>query len=163
MNSALERIDAHLRSEQVPFAVIGATAMAVHGVSRATQDVDLLATSRRCLRPEFWAPLHAAGLLVELREGDDDDPLAGVIRIVGPAEDAMVDVIVGRTPWQTQLLTQVERYEIDGVLIPVVRLEDLVLLKLYAGGVQDRWDITQLLAANPQVIELVTARVNVLP
>jgi hypothetical protein len=29
---------------------------------------------------------------------------------------------------------------------PVVRAADLVLLKLYAGGLQDAWDVQQLLA-----------------
>ncbi|MGH7356491.1 MAG: hypothetical protein ACRELS_18185 [Candidatus Rokuibacteriota bacterium] len=36
--------------------------------------------------------------------------------------------------------------EIDGVSVPVVAAADLVLLKLYAGGSQDMWDIEQLLA-----------------
>lgn len=34
---------------------------------------------------------------------------------------------------------------IDGVRVPVATVSDLILLKLYAGGPQDAWDIEQLL------------------
>lgn len=33
-----------------------------------------------------------------------------------------------------------------GRSVPVARAADLILLKLYAGGGKDAWDITQLLA-----------------
>jgi predicted nucleotidyltransferase len=62
MNRSLDQVSAYLRAQGVPFAVIGATAMAVHGVSRATQDVDLLTTSVLCLREEFWGRLRASGM-----------------------------------------------------------------------------------------------------
>jgi hypothetical protein len=35
---------------------------------------------------------------------------------------------------------------IAGSVLPVVRAADLILLKLFAGGPQDAWDIEQLLA-----------------
>jgi hypothetical protein len=38
--------------------------------------------------------------------------------------------------------------------LPLVTAEDLVLLKLYAGGLQDRWDIQQLLASAPDGLAL---------
>jgi hypothetical protein len=40
-------VAARLGVEGIAFAVIGATAMAVHGVARSTLDVDLLATQHR--------------------------------------------------------------------------------------------------------------------
>jgi hypothetical protein len=53
----------------------------------------------------------------------------------------------------------------SGVSAPAVRVEDLILLKLYAGGTQDRWDIEQLLARPDRVelVERVEGRVRVLP
>jgi hypothetical protein len=54
----------------------------------------------------------------------------------------------------------------DDVTVPVVQARDLVLLKLYAGGPQDAWDIQRLLAAsesNDGLREEVEADVSVLP
>jgi predicted nucleotidyltransferase len=163
MKRTLEQVSAYLGSQRVSFAVIGATAMAIHGVSRATQDVDLLAMSSECLRVEFWEPLRALGLRIDVRNGDDDDPLAGVVRIVDVDEDSNIDVIIGKPPWQRELLSRAQSHEVEGVELPIAQARDVVLLKLYAGGVQDRWDIAQLLVANPSIVDDVESAVTTLP
>ena len=134
-----------LGERRIPFAVVGAAAMAVHGVSRATHDIDILVVDTRCLNRETWEALAREGMTPTVRRGDADDPLAGVVRLTGP-DQAVFDVIVGRSPWQADALTRAGEREIDGVRVPVVAAADLVLLKLYAGGSQDMWDIEQLLA-----------------
>lgn len=138
---------AHLARRRIPHALIGAGAMALRGVSRATLDLDLLVTDRACLKDETWDALRVAGVAVAVRKGDADDPLAGVIRLdLAGAEP--VDVVVGRSAWQERVLARARRHVVHGVRIPVATAADLILLKLYAGGVQDRWDIQQLLAGS---------------
>jgi hypothetical protein len=46
------------------------------------------------------------------------------------------------------MLARAGRVTLGAKTIPIVGVADLVLLKLYAGGAQDRWDIAQLLAAS---------------
>jgi len=89
-----------LADRLIPFATIGAAALARHGVSRSTFDVDLLTTDPRTLDASLWQ-----------------------------------DEAIGRAK-QARIL---------GADVPVVTAPDLVLLKLYAGGPQDAWDIRQLL------------------
>jgi hypothetical protein len=52
-----------------------------------------------------------------------------------------------------------------GRILPTVRAEDLILLKLYAGGSQDRWDIEQLLAQSNRaaLVAAVETRLSGLP
>lgn len=135
--------------------------MAVHGVSRSTRDIDILAVEVRCLNRETWEALEREGIAVTVRQGDADDPLAGVVRLAGPGQ-AMLDVIVGRSAWQSGVLERTDVGEIDGVSVPVAAAADLVLLKLYAGGSQDAWDIEQLLAG-PGRAALVAAVEAALP
>lgn len=142
----------------VPFALIGAAALAVHGISRSTLDVDLLVTDSRTLDEGFWA-----GLEVDVRRGDAEDPLAGVVR-VGREAVAPVDVIVGRARWQSDAIARAIRTVVSGVCLPVVTAADLVLLKLYAGGAQDLWDVREILAAHDEAFrETVEARLDPLP
>ena len=147
-----------LREREIPFAVIGAAAMAVHGVARATRDLDLLTRDARSLVPATWAALERQRITVDIRIGDADDPLAGVIRFV---EDgvAVVDVVVGRAGWQAAVVERAVSRVIEGVNVenaayplgvcavnvPVAGAADLITLKLYAGSPQDLWDIKQLL------------------
>jgi hypothetical protein len=67
--SLLARVAALLRERGIAFAVIGAAAMAVHGVSRATRDLDLLVMSGECLDPAVWAALEREGAAVSGRDG----------------------------------------------------------------------------------------------
>jgi hypothetical protein len=151
----LSRVVAALDGRGVRCALIGATAMAVHGISRATLDFDLLATDAHCLDHSWWAAFTRAGSSIDIRAGGADDPLAGVVRFDAPHERS-VDVLVGGEPWQQRLVERAPLFAIEDTRVRVAQVADLVLLKLYAGGPQDAWDIHQLLAVEDRV-ELVAA------
>ena len=139
----LDRVSALLVDAGIPHALIGAAALAAAGVARSTFDVDLLVLDGSVLRATAWAPLHDEGASIEIRSGDDDDPLRGVVRIEAAAERP-VDVIVGRHQWQARVLERALRPDTGP---PVAAPRDIVLLKLYAGGSQDLWDVRELLQA----------------
>jgi hypothetical protein len=114
----LDRVVSLLRGRRVALAVIGAAAMAVHEVSRATRDV--------------------------LPAGDADDPLAGVVRVTGA--ETPLDVVLRRPGWLDAGLARAPLRPLDGLDVPMVTASDRILLKLFAGGPQDAWDIEQRLA-----------------
>ncbi|HEX6323861.1 MAG TPA: hypothetical protein VFZ36_09060 [Vicinamibacterales bacterium] len=100
---------------------------------------------------------------VEIRRGDADDPLAGVVRVTAAGERD-VDVIVGRDAWQRALVDEAETIDTAAGPLRVVSAAGLVLLKLYAGGAQDLWDIEQLRAAAGSTLDAdVDARIHLLP
>ncbi|MDX1997043.1 MAG: hypothetical protein SF066_04930 [Thermoanaerobaculia bacterium] len=139
----LERVATTLSRAGIPHAVIGGRALASHGVGRATFDDDLLTVDRRCLDPAIWAPFLATPTKIDIRRGDLFDPLAGVVAFEEEGQKP-VDLVVGRGLWQKAILDRAVTSEPS--LLPLVRPADLILLKLYAGGPQDSWDIVQLLA-----------------
>ncbi|HEX4961073.1 MAG TPA: hypothetical protein VF173_09570 [Thermoanaerobaculia bacterium] len=143
--SLLARVSATLEAIPVPYALIGALALTVHGVTRSTFDLDLLAVDPVCLEPRIWSEIAAAGVKVEIRRGDSSDPLAGVVRFETPGE-LPLDLVIGKHKWQTKTIERSERTVFAGVEVPILSAVDLILLKLYAGGPQDAWDIQQLLA-----------------
>lgn len=132
-----------LERERVDHALIGAAAMAVHGVSRATADVDLLTVEAGLLRRELWAAFEERGLLLRVLKGDSDDPLAGSVRL--GEGSSIVDVVVGRYAWQQEIIVAAERVSLGDLSVKVASAAGLVLLKLYAGGPKDAWDIRALL------------------
>ena len=144
----LERALAVLEAAGVEAALIGAMALASRGVARSTTDFDLLVVHDDPLLSWFWTPLRQEGMEVEVRPGEPGDPLAGVVRIQAPG-DPLVDVVVGQTAWQHDLVLRAEPLVVTGVSMRVARAADLILLKLYAGGPSDRWDIERLLEVAP--------------
>jgi len=158
--SLREEIGSILDAAGIRHALAGALALSAYGVNRASLDLDLFATDAACLKPDLWSDLQSRGVAVEIRRGDLTDPLAGVVRFQAPGE-IPVDVVVGKFAWQARLLERAE--PIGGNL--VVRAADLILLKLYAGGLQDAWDVQQLLArpSREDLVREVEARLSELP
>lgn len=146
----LGRVCGLLDAADVSHALIGAAALAARGVARSTYDIDLLTTDVRVLAAALWEPLRTAGAGVDIERGDLDDPLGGVIRVTAAGERP-IDVVLGKGPWQARSVERADRPP-DGP--PVVAVRDLVLLKLYAGGTQDLWDVRALLEL-PERDELV--------
>lgn len=156
-----ERVHSLLDASHIPHALIGASALASLGVVRSTLDVDFLTTDARALDAGVWAPLRTDDTEVDIRRGDHDDPLAGVVRLSMP-EERPVDLIVGRHAWQSRA---VDRARVLPSGTRVVLPRDLVLLKLFAGGKHDMWDIEQLLTAvaEPSLLRDIDADLPDLP
>lgn len=129
----------------VPYALIGAHAMAARGYPRSTIDVDFLTSDARVLEPAVWASLRREGAMIETRPGDAEDPLRGVVHVL-LADGTDVDVVVGRWKWEHQVIERAEALSIGGALLRVARTSDLILLKLAAGGYLDMRDAAALLA-----------------
>jgi predicted nucleotidyltransferase len=162
--SLLERVAGRLHERGTPFALIGAAAMAVHGVSRSTRDIDVLVVDTTCLDATYWDPLRGHDVDITIRRGDADDPFVGVVRL-RDVHDAVIDVVVGSLGWQRRTVAAATIAVFDGVRLSVVRRSDLVLMKLYAGGPQDAWDIEQLLDSpdRPALVAAVDGAVSELP
>ena len=161
--SLLGAVVERLRTGGVRFVLIGAGAMAAHGVTRGTRDLDLLVVDRQCLERRFWDALGVPDVSLSIRSGDAADPLGGVVRL--SLGDEAIDVIVGKTAWQARVFDGAVILEIDRIAVPVAGRLDLILLKLYAGGPQDAWDIAQLLSAavGDATIDDLERRLDTLP
>jgi hypothetical protein len=142
--SLLARVSGVLQARGIPHVLVGASALTIHGVIRSTLDVDLFTVDRACLDPRIWDGLAMEGVGVEVRKGDPDDPLAGVVRFE-VATELPLDVVVGKHLWQRRAIERAPTATFMGVDVPVLRGVDLILLKLFAGGPQDAWDVQQLL------------------
>ncbi len=164
MATLLHDVVRHLEHRQVPSALIGGAALTYYGVARSTFDADLLTVAREVLREEFWAPLRS-GADIEVRIGDIDDPLAGVVRISNGSEGVhAVDVVVAKHTFARGIVERAELVSIAGVPLRVVRRADLVLMKLYAAGPQDLWDVDRLLhGAGAELIDEIDSRIQTLP
>lgn len=94
LDDALSDVVAVLEREGIPHALIGAAAMALHGVSRATADVDRFTVAENPLHGELGTEIEQNGATLRILEGDFEDPLAGSVR-VSRTGDRTVDVVVG--------------------------------------------------------------------
>lgn len=154
---SLEVVARALDAAGIRYALIGGLALAARGAARSTVDADLLTADQRVLQHDFWRELKP-----DVRKGDSDDPLAGVVHFAG---DEPVDVVVAKFKWQRTLVERSKAVRVRGLAVPVPSCADLILLKLFAGGFRDLNDVRQLLEAGSraEVIRDVTAALAELP
>jgi hypothetical protein len=141
----LEPVLAVLQAMGSPVALIGGHAMAARGYPRFTIDVDLLTSDVRVLEPDRWSALIGEGARVDVRRGDEDDPLGGVVHLLLP-DGTDVDLVVAKWQWEARVIARAEPMAVAGTTLPVPRTSDLILLKLAAGGHTDLHDAAALLA-----------------
>lgn len=126
------------------FALIGGFAVAAWGVPRATHDLDF-AVAIGSADPQA----AAAFLGGQYDAGDPDDPLQGVIHLsIGPDHASVpLQLVVFPPSLAEMIFRHVESLTVMERIVPVVCWQVLILLKLYAGGPQDRLDAQQILKA----------------
>lgn len=141
----LERLLSAFERAGVAHALIGGLAVAAWGAPRATEDIDLLADATRS--SELDAALRHAGFEPEWRRGGPDDPVPMLLRLRDAAGGPGVDVACVTRGWEREILERAVRVRIPGGPdVPVVAVEDLIVLKLLAGGPGDLADVADLLS-----------------
>lgn len=146
----------------IQFAVIGGLSMAAWGVVRATEDIDFLADSEPSpigntdLRHQLKKFFDGQHCRAEWRVGEHDDPVPLLLRIKLARHYGGLgaDILWAHRRWHQHALARAIRVKLHRRLIPVLHPEDLILLKLDAGGPQDLIDAEGLLADPPPQLDL---------
>jgi predicted nucleotidyltransferase len=139
--SALLLVDAIeiLNQEHVEYAVVGAFALAVHGVVRASMDADALLyiTPRRLI--ELHARFEQSGFGAELRQGNTDDPIPAILRLSDNYGNR-VDLLAGLRGLDPHVFSRAVEVVFCGEHLRIVGREDFIAMKCFAGGPQDLVD-----------------------
>ncbi|MFL6261896.1 MAG: hypothetical protein ACJ76Y_19535 [Thermoanaerobaculia bacterium] len=142
---------AALQSEEAVFIVVGAHAMAVHGVPRATGDLDIWVrpdpeNAQKVLRAlvEFGAPLETTGLQVEdLTKPDTVYQIGLPPRRIDIITD--IDGVDFEEAWQSKVVSQVV-----GLAVPFLGWDVLLRNKKAAGRPKDLADLKLLKKKKPR-------------
>ena len=136
MNPDFRDMLSALSGAEVDYLVVGAYALAVHGVPRATGGIDLVATGLAALLVRFGAPLG------DLTERDLVTP--GTVFQIGIAPRRIdiltaIDGVEFDDAWNARHVTRFE-----GLEVPVLSRQHLVRNKKAAGRPQDLADVARL-------------------
>jgi predicted nucleotidyltransferase len=146
----LEALLARLTRAEVDFVVVGGVAVAFQGYGRATKDLDITyATDRENLvrLGEVLVALHARlrGVPEDVPFVADERTLART-RLTLDTDDGSLDLLAdppGAPPYAT-MRARADRVDLDGIVVAVAALDDLLAMKRAAGRPQDLIDIDAL-------------------
>jgi predicted nucleotidyltransferase len=132
-----------LLEENVRFLLVGAYALAVHGYPRATKDIDFYVRA---------TPDNASNLMKALVK------FGAPLRDISPQDFSSEGIIfqIGDSPRRIDIITQISGIQfehayanrksisIEGMDVPVISLEDLIVNKKASGRKQDLADVERL-------------------
>lgn len=144
-----------LSKSEIPYVVIGAFAVSFYGVPRSTNDADAAIFLRGTGKSAkvLTRELTASGYETELKMGDADDPIAGVI-VVNDRHGNRADLIVGVRGMDAGAAVRAVTTSLLGRSVKIASAEDLIAMKVAAGGVQDREDVRGILDVSWKALDL---------
>jgi hypothetical protein len=130
----LERVAARLDGAGIAWAVFAGTASVVYGASHPLTDIDIL------------VPAAEAERVADLFHGSPMLALPDLDLIAG----------LGLMDLDAQMAARIRRYEVCGILVPIIPPEDNILLKAMWGrgpevGKHDWEDVEAMMAYLPQI------------
>lgn len=129
---------------RIPHALIGGWAVVASGVLRTSDDIDLLADFSAAQRKALLEGLSER-YEAQWRAPGHDDPIAGLIRAAPRGDGLPVDILAAKGAADRAALARARRVRAGDMVLTVARPEDLVAMKLAAGGGQDYVDARSLL------------------
>ena len=149
---AAEEVVRVLLRHGVEAVVIGATALAAYHYVRQTEDIDLGVNADLPSLRAVAESLAEAGYKVDLREPDAEDPLGGVVDVVGDFGILQIISFANRFPAVINDAARDSTLVVRaGSPLRLAPIPQLVALKLYAGGYKSKADIVELLKRNPGI------------
>jgi len=142
-----------LRREKVDYAVIGAFALAVFGVVRATTDVDALLFTKPGRLAKLEREFKRRGFDTELRTAEADDPVCGML-VLSDDLGNRVELLGGLRNMDPEISSRTLQVKFRDQTLRIVGREDFIAMKCFAGSPQDLLDARSAYQAAPGPIDL---------
>jgi len=129
------------------YMLIGGLAVSARSKPRSTEDIDfLIAIDENFIEKSLPSLIDKMGYKIKIMKGSFDDPVRGLAVIFNKDDQKVADMIPANFIWQDEMVKNAEYVELSKDLkIPIATTEDLIILKLKAGGPKDLMDIEELL------------------
>ena len=139
----------------VPYALVGALAASYYGIPRSTTDADALIWLGRAGMngQDLVTRFEGVGYRAQLNRADIDDPVLGAI-IVKDEHENTVDLLFGVRHSDPDAVQRCVSAPLLDSSIRIIAAEDLIPMKIFAGGFQDLEDVKGILQVSGKLLNL---------
>lgn len=144
-----------LNGLRVPYAVVGAIAVASYGLPRSTDDADsviwLGLTEKNA--DDLKVHLVESGYQADVRRGDIEDPISQSI-LVEDKYGNRVDLLSGIRGMDPEAARRCVTAPLLDSNVRIIAPEDLIGMKLFASGPQDLEDVRGILQVSRELLDM---------
>lgn len=140
-----------LNAAGIPYMVIGGQAVLLYGEPRFTRDIDItlgidtneLAKVLHAFQQPAFVP-RPADIESFVRE-------TSVLPLEHRESGIRLDLIFSYTPFERNAIARANMFTIDEMPVAFAAVEDVIILKLFAGRPRDEEDVKSILIKNPSI------------
>jgi hypothetical protein len=134
--------------------LFGAQAVVAHGFPRATGDVDVTVFPADGDPRALATALVSAGLTLRVPDLDDFVERTAVLPFLHEPTGLGLDVVLGSSGLENDCAERAVAVDIGEGAVPVIRVEDLVVLKVLSGRPKDVEDVSSILRRRDRTLDL---------
>ena len=151
---ALAALAAGLSELSRPFMVIGGIAVIARGVPRQTIDIDATVAGDGLDMARLIDTLKQHGIAARIPNAAEFARQRQVLLMRHLPTGTPLDLSLAWLPFEAEALGRATAVDFGGVQIPVVSVDDLIVLKAVAWRTRDRGDIERLLALHRMTVDI---------
>lgn len=149
----LRKIITVFKKSKTKIVFMGGIATSVFGRPRATYDVDGFILIEKSDLAGLLSRLAKAGFKHDKKQPFKSIRGMSFITLIYSKLKTYVDLFIASSEFHRNILERARSVKVDGLKVPLVSPEDLVLLKLVSGRERDLEDVREILAENKGKID----------
>lgn len=154
LKTLLKEVCTNLRKKKLQFCLAGGWAVSIIGTARTTIDIDILIVLNDDIKKQVISILEDSFHLIQSHENEMKFKTLSIWRNIvslqKKGELFMIDFLIADTDYLKSIVERKIEIDYEGISIPVIPVEDLIILKLSSFRKQDEVDIENLLhSASP--------------
>jgi hypothetical protein len=154
--TALSDLMRWTHAAQIPIVVVGGIAASLLGRTRLTRDIDALVSIDESQWQSAVDGAGPFGFQPRIEGAVEFAHRSRVLLLRHAATQIDLDLMIGALPFELDAVANCQSINIEGVVLNVPRVEDLLIMKAIAHRPRDLDDIEGIIAAHPEAdLELV--------
>jgi hypothetical protein len=151
----LKKICAELKRNNLQFCLAGGWAVSMMGITRTTLDIDILIVLDENIKRKVVSILENSFKLVQTHDKEMEFKniiiWRNIISLKGKKEVFVLDLLKADSDYLKSVIERSLEVEYEGTIIPVISIEDLIIIKLASFRKQDQIDIENLLRSQTPI------------
>lgn len=148
LQKLLTKIARELDSNDIPYIVIGGQAAILHGVVRATQDIDITLGIDTSEINRLKKIIFKLKLRYIKKSPDKFAKQMRVLPVYDPGSKIKVDFVFSFSPFEQNAIKRSVIRKINRTMVKFCSLEDLIIFKIVSGRAIDLFDVRNVILLN---------------
>lgn len=139
-----------LKTNNLPYIIVGGQAALLYREPRFTNDIDIIIGTDNGSLETVLRICNEINLRVLVSDPEEFVEQTMVLPATDDESNMRVDFIFSDTKYEAEAIERANFVNYDGCEVPFCCLEDLIILKIFAGRVRDIDDVKAIIRKNPE-------------